>query len=397
MRPLVKVAESMGGSGVEGRCLGMVGLVEAWEKKLELISKLEGDLNSRELEESRRDSHSWRLPRPCGLTVHTGVGCSFSCVYCYIYDMGFTSRPRPYPLSGLQISYAILINPSVAIGIDGTPLAFGAVTEPFMNESRDKTIEYLVSISNYLGNPIQFSTKAFIDRGLADEIKRSAGDVSALVTIVTTSLYRLLEPKAPSPEERFKSIENLSRAGVHTALFLRPILPGIGVDEVEKIISRALDAGARGVVLGSMRATEGILRRMMNINYPYMDELVERVPGVTKGGKQITAKMSDLKKMVYDIAQRIDVKMYPSACAANMDAHELSCNACDMGPCGDLGDLPSFELDEVRELGKYYDLRVEKVILDDVLKVKVSRDKRRIRQFTEFVKWITKRRVLARS
>ncbi|MCS7133123.1 MAG: radical SAM protein [Aigarchaeota archaeon] len=375
----------------------MISLLEAWEKKRELLSMLKEKLSQSEFEESKKDPHSLRPPRPCGLTVHTGFGCAFCCVYCYIYDMGFTSKPRPYPLSGLQISYAISSNPSVAIGVGGTPLAFGAITEPFMDESRKKTLEYISTISSYLGNPIQFSTKTFIERDLASEIRKSAEKVSALVTIVTTSLYKLLEPKAPSPDERFMSIENLSRAGVHTVLFLRPILPGMKIDEVEEIVSRSLDAGARGIVVGSMRVTEKMIRRLKCINYPYMDDLLKRIPGMVRGDKQVTLRMNDLKKMVYDEAWKLGARIYPSACAANMDAHGISCNACDMGPCGDPDNLPGFELDEVRALGKYYEIRVEKVIPGDALKIKASGDKMRIKQFVEFAKWVTKRKVLAKS
>ncbi|MEM4497864.1 MAG: radical SAM protein, partial [Nitrososphaerota archaeon] len=50
-------------------------------------------LDERELEVARRDPHARRLPRPCGLTVHTGLGCKFGCLYCYIYDMGFSRAP----------------------------------------------------------------------------------------------------------------------------------------------------------------------------------------------------------------------------------------------------------------------------------------------------------------
>lgn len=375
----------------------MSGIIDAWEKKLDLVSVLEEKLSRGELEKCRRDPHSWRIPRPCGLTVHTGIGCSFRCIYCYIYDMGFTHRPRPYPLSGLQISYAIASNPSVSIGINGTPLAFGAVTEPFMDETREKTLEYLASLSSLLGNPIQFSTKAFIDQKLAIEIKKRCGGVSALVTIVTTSLHELLEPGAPSPGERFKSIENLSRAGVSTALFLRPIFPGINIDEIEGIVSRSLEAGAKGIVLGSMRVTEGILARLRNVKYLHMDELLRRVPVEVKGCRQVTLNTGDLKKKICEVALSLGARVYSSACAANIEAHKIACNACDMGPCGDPDNLPNLELNEVRILGKYYGLRVEDVALNGFLKIKVLGESRKIRQFIEFVKWSTKRKVLARS
>ena len=372
-------------------------MVEIWERKRALSSRLKEILSQHEIEASRRDHHSLRLPRPCGLTVHTGIGCRFGCTYCYIYDMGFPYKPKPYPLSGDQLAYAISINPSVVIGADGTPIAFGAVTEPFLEETADKAIEYLDAIAGYLGNPIQFSTKAYLSDHLVGRIRKSVDQASALVTIVTLELYKILEPGAPTPEERLESIRRLSKAGIHTALFLRPIIPGISLEEIEEIISLALDAGAKGLVMGSMRVTEGIIERLRKAGYPYLEKIIERAPRAVKGSKQITLKMDDLKRMVHRVAKRLDLEIYPSACAANMEAHKLSCHACRMGPCGNPENLPDFDLNEIMRLGANYGIKVrEAAFLDETIRMKVLGDKMAVKQFTAFLKWSTKRIIAVR-
>ena len=104
--------------------------------------------------------------------------------------------------------------------------------------------------------------------------------------------------------------------------------------------------------------------------------------------------MDDLKKAVYRLAERLGMKVYPSACAANIEAHGLSCNACRLGPCGDPEDLPSFELRDVLELANRYNVRVLDSVLDGYLKLRVSGSWRKIRELTSFLKWSIKRRIL---
>jgi|GEM_PF-6610422 len=60
--------------------------MEAWRAKQRAIKTLEEKLGEGERREAEQDHHAKRLPRPCGITVHTGVGCSLACAYCYIYD-----------------------------------------------------------------------------------------------------------------------------------------------------------------------------------------------------------------------------------------------------------------------------------------------------------------------
>ena len=61
--------------------------MEAWRRKIETIRQLEALLSPEERREALRDHHAKRPPRPCGITIHTGIGCPLGCAYCYIYDM----------------------------------------------------------------------------------------------------------------------------------------------------------------------------------------------------------------------------------------------------------------------------------------------------------------------
>lgn len=369
-------------------------LVEAFEEKLDLVARLRGMLDGVEASEAERDGHARRAPRPCGLTIHPATGCSFGCLYCYIYDMGFGGRPRPYPLSGVQLAYAVARNPYVAVGRDGTMLAFGAVTEPFMEAAYGRTLEYLESVRRFLGNPVQLSTKASLGVDDAFRIVSAAGRLSALVTIVTLRFHGLLEPGAPPPSHRFETIEAFSSADAHVSLFLRPLVPGIGEDEVREMVGSALERGARGIVVGSMRVTAGIVRRLRASGYPHIEEILSRVPG-RLGDGQVTLRSGDLKEAVVRVAEELGAKIYPSACSANVEAHGLSCAACRMGPCGDPKRLPDFDPDEVPLLAERFGVKVRKVELDGFrLRLRVEKGTRRRKErFAHFLKALVKRRI----
>ncbi|MEM0329740.1 MAG: hypothetical protein QXW02_05115, partial [Nitrososphaerota archaeon] len=195
-----------------------------------------------------------------------------------------------------------------------------------------------------------------------------------------------------------QSIRMLSSHGVHVCLFLRPMLPGLSERELEDILARALDSGAAGVVLGSMRVTRGIIERLRAAKYPHMGEIMRRIPGELKPGKQVTLKMGDVKRRITRLAEELGLRAYPSACAASVEAHRLGCAACGLGPCGDVSRIPDIDERGLRELSAKYDVSLENVVISDFEILMAARGpKMRIAQLREFVKGACKRRVIIRG
>ena len=319
-----------------------VSLEEILRRKERIRSKLESELNRREIKRAERDDHARREPRPCGLTIHPARGCSFGCVYCYVPDMGLGGGVRTNPLSSLELVYALALNPYVLPGKGGTFLAFGSVTEPFLPNVAGRTIEYLRAVREHLGNPTQFSTKAYIGGELSRVIADADPSVSALVTLVGLEGTERLEPGAPSSELRLESIRNLSDAGIHVALFLRPMIPGLSDADAPELMRRAAESGARGVVLGTLRVTPRILDALASLG---IRGLPERLPMRSRRGRdQITVPMPELKAALRRIAEEAGLRVYPAACSANAEAHGFGCVMCDMGPCP--GPMPDYDLEE---------------------------------------------------
>jgi len=308
--------------------------LDAWLLKEEIAEELRKVLGPKRARRAAKDPHAHRKPRPCGITVHPGQGCSLGCLYCYVPDMGFPTKPKPYHLSGEELAYALAINPHVVPG--RTLAAFGSVTEPFLSGITEKTLEYLRAVNEWLSLPCQVSTKLVIDKELADELARAEPKLSVLISATTASKAKALEPGAPPPQERVAGGENAVRAGLRADLFLRPLIPGVtSEDDIRELLHLAKQHGLKGVVAGSLRLTQTNLRRLRSAGVN-VDELM-RLAGLKqppKHGTQVPVSASRLKEVVKEEARRQGLQYLPAACAANILSHRLNCYLCKWGPCG---------------------------------------------------------------
>ena len=288
-----------------------------YKKKL-LLSQLESKLSRESIQRAKSDYHSRKLPRPCGMTVHITVGCSYSCQYCYLPDMGISfTTPKVYGLTGDEMTYALLSNNAFLPTRYGTFIALGSVGEPFINEeSFAKVLEYLNSFSAHLGNPVQFSTKAFVNEEKAKRISKINLPINPLVTIISLKHWRKLEPNAPDPYRRFETIKNFRKYGMHSFLFFRPILPGINTDEIDDIFELAKESGAHGVVIGGFRVTPLILTRLERLGFD-LSEIKKRIRGRLSKRRQTPIYTSDIKGEAVKIAREKGLIPMLSACCAN--------------------------------------------------------------------------------
>jgi len=315
-----------------------------WKRRV--VEELESRLDPRVVEAARRDHHARRRPRHCGMTIHTGVGCSYGCVYCYIWDMGFPGRPEPYPLPPEGMALALARNPYVLPG--HTMAAYGSVTEPFLPETRSLAVAYIREVYRWLRLPSQVSTKSVVDEELARQLLDAEPRLSLLLTVVALGEWaRRLEPGAPSPEERIAAAGRAARMGLRVALFLRPIIPGVTDVQAGEILDLARSHGIRDVVPGTLRVTEGIVKRLAaaGVDEGLLLSLLPRRPRSLR--EQVPIRGGEYKRRVIEEARARGFRVHPSACSHNMHAHETPCYACSLGPCAGVPEPPGE--DEVRD------------------------------------------------
>lgn len=328
--------------------------IDTLEFKKKLRERISSHLSNDEISNARSDWHTKRRPRHCGLTIHTGVGCPYQCIYCYIYSMGFPIKISRYSISPPSIIYALLCNEYFVPTINGTFLALGSVTEPFHPLTRDFTLELIHLINKYLGNPTQASTKAYMPEEYIKNLVNANPRLSLLYTFTTIHRYKRLEPYAPAPYKRLESIDYLIKYGIHTALFVRPIIPGITDRENNLILKHGAQHGVDKVVYGSLRISKDILKRLLECLEPTIIELIkQRIRSGKIGNKQRYIYMVDIKNRLIEEAKKLGFKIFPSACSANIDAIRRSCYMCNFGPCGDSARLPEVSESDIIEFMEY--------------------------------------------
>ncbi|RLE85693.1 MAG: radical SAM protein [Thermoprotei archaeon] len=293
-------------------------LNELLYKKILLEEEIKHKLSYESLIKGSKDYHASKKPVHCGMTVHSVIGCSYRCTYCYVPDMGISyAEAKPYGLSGEEMVYALLKNPYFLPGKLGTYIALGSVGEPFHPSGKQKTLEYIHFFSKYLHNPLQFSTKSFISNDIAKTLASIKGvSLSPLITLITLDKSEKLEPGAPSPYERLESIKNLRKSGLHPLLFLRPVIPGINDEEAIDVMREAKRCGASGVVIGGFRITKSILLRLEKAGFN-TSKINEEIKRKIKRGVQLSVNIRNVKLKLVKEARKIGLIPFLSACCGN--------------------------------------------------------------------------------
>lgn len=295
-------------------------------KKKQILVKLKSELPQESINNAIEDPHSRRRPRPCGLTIHPGRGCTLGCVYCYVQDMGFGKKVDLSPLSGEELVTSLLMNPWFVPGRNGTFLAFGSICEPFHPKLYDKTLEFLDVIDRWLGNPCQISTKMRVDEELAQRLSNFKTRISPLVSVTTQRKAGMLELGAPSPEERFKGIRNLAKHGLNPMIFLRPIIPNVTEVEFQEIIRKAKNFRAEGIVIGSLKVSDPIKNRLIRAGID-IEATLSKLDVPLAGDNLVNVPLPKVKRNVSGLAKELGLIPFYSACCANAYNAGIPCQS----------------------------------------------------------------------
>ncbi len=194
---------------------------------------------------------------PFDRSINPIVGCEHGCIYCF-------ARPSHayHDLSpGLDFETKLFVKPDAAAllreelrkpGYRCAPIAMGTNTDPYQPiESQWRITRSVIEVLAACDHPLMITTKS--DRVvrdldlLAPMAAKGLVGVAISVTSLDTKIAMTIEPRAPHPERRLKAVRQLTDAGVPTYVNMAPVIPAITDHEVETIVGRAAEAGARGV------------------------------------------------------------------------------------------------------------------------------------------------------
>jgi len=191
---------------------------------------------------------------PFDRSINPYRGCEHGCVYCY-------ARPSHAYLGlspGLDFETKIfaktnapeLLRKELQKNGAGKLIALGANTDPYQPvEKRLRITRSLLQVMNEFGQPVGVTTKSsLVTRDidiLAPMAARGLARVFISIATLDSDIARTMEPRANSPARRIHAVEQLSRAGIPTGVFVAPIIPALTDKDLERVLEAAAQAGAR--------------------------------------------------------------------------------------------------------------------------------------------------------
>jgi DNA repair photolyase len=223
---------------------------------------------------------------PFGWTINPYRGCEFGCVYCYArYTHEFLDLRDPMDFERRifvkRAAASVLARTLGRSPVGSQPLAIGTATDPYQPAEREYGItrSILEVLAGLGGMEISITTKSALiarDIDLLGRIaRRSRLSVNFSLITLDRHLQRIIEPRAPRPELRLRTLERLTCAGIRCNILMMPVIPGItdGESSLEAVIGAARRSGARAVWWRSLFLRPAAARRFIPFiaaNFPHL-------------------------------------------------------------------------------------------------------------------------------
>jgi DNA repair photolyase len=193
---------------------------------------------------------------PPKLTFNPYSGCDHACVYCYAssYIPQFANcRPKKDLLRRLEREAAKLKGEILSIANSSDPY-------PHMEAEAGLTRKCLKILSRY-NCRIQIITKSNLVTRDTDVLGKVLCTVALTITTDDENTAKLLEPHAPSPTERLKAVETLTRKGISVSVRIDPIIPFVN-DNLEKLVATLAGIGVKHVTTSTYKVKPDNWKRL---------------------------------------------------------------------------------------------------------------------------------------
>ena len=251
----------------------------------------------------KKNRDSWFLD---DYTLNPYEGCSFNCQYCYIRgskygeNMSETLAVKVNALEVLDRQLAFRVKKNQQ-GI----IALASATDPYLRaEEKYRMTEGFLKLIHKHRFPVLIITKsplvlrdldllqkidqdAIHANDLKDSLSRGA-ILSFSFSTLDEKIAATLEPGAPTPLQRLKTMKKCKEAGLLVGMNCIPTLPFISDDEVslEKTISAAKVYGADYILVGGLTLygsgqadSKTLYYKFLNRMYPRLEQEYKKLYG----------------------------------------------------------------------------------------------------------------------
>ena len=224
-------------------------------------------------------------------------GCEHGCVYCYARPtheyFGLSSGSDFESIIFVKTEAPLLLRKELSSSKwKPQVIVMSGVTDcyqPF--ERKFQITRQCLEVLLDFQNPVGIITKNKLVTRDIDILKSMAQyhGVCVMVSITTLDPYvaRVMEPRASTPSNRLKAIEELARAGIPVTVNVAPIIPGLTEQEIPSILKAAAQAGAQGAGYTIVRlpyAVKDIFERWLIEYFPERkDKVLNRIRELRDG------------------------------------------------------------------------------------------------------------------
>ncbi|WP_124552972.1 PA0069 family radical SAM protein [Methylophilus methylotrophus] len=284
---------------------------------------------------------------PFDRTLNPYRGCEHGCIYCY-------ARPTHAYLGmspGLDFESRLLMKADAVALLKKElahpkyqckPIALGMNTDGYQPIEREYQLtRQIIQVLSESNHPFSLVTKSsLVERDIDLIAPMAAKRLASIYVSITTldrQVARRLEPRAAAPERRFETLRRLSEAGIPTGVMVAPVIPALTDCDMEQILEKAHEAGARKagyVFLRLPHELSDLFQAWLQQYFPLKAQHVMSIVRQSRGGK--------------DYQSEFGQRMRGEGIFADLLAHrfKLSCHKLGMsgertGLCTDLFSVPA--------------------------------------------------------
>ncbi|MCS7164601.1 MAG: radical SAM protein [Thermodesulfovibrio sp.] len=207
---------------------------------------------------------------PPKYSINPYTGCVHGCLYCYASSYiknFFHLREKSNIIECLKREIK-KIPPNSLISLCNTSDPYPPV------EIIKKTTRKCLEILKENNMKVLIITKSDILLRDIDLLKEMHSCVT--VTITTLKHYKKLEPNAPTPIQRLRVLDSLSKEGISTGIRLDPIIPMLNEEEIETILMAAKESGVKHVIASTFKPRWDSWRRI-SLAFPDIALKIEKL------------------------------------------------------------------------------------------------------------------------
>ena len=190
---------------------------------------------------------------PNRIFINTCLGCTGWCSYCYLPQIGYNNNSHSVPIRTASEILQDIQSNGYPIS-SKTLVTLGCFSECWDDNNKPQTIELIRHFLSQ-GNQVQLSTKKQIH--LSDilpfqDLIQYQGQLVIFVSSATISKHQTIEHNTDSPDSRFKTFDISRHLDIPTVLYMKPILQGITVQDIDLYRKVIQDYHIKDVVVGSI-------------------------------------------------------------------------------------------------------------------------------------------------